>query len=79
MPGDVAQLVERLLCKQVGAGSSPVISTKVTAFFEIFVGLKNLYSNLAEVFGASARRYLSIRPGSLVVAINNFDQATKGA
>ena len=26
-PGDVAQLVERLLCKQDVAGSNPVIST----------------------------------------------------
>jgi hypothetical protein len=28
MPGDVAQLVEHLLCKQGVVGSSPIVSTK---------------------------------------------------
>ncbi len=28
-PGDVAQLVEHLLCKQGVVGSSPIVSTKV--------------------------------------------------
>jgi hypothetical protein len=35
--GDVAQLVERLLCKQDVRGSSPLISTKTSGFGRVFV------------------------------------------